>query len=411
MRLHHCLPAAFLLLGAASLSAQEPPPDSTVAAARDTTAIAGDSALAAGADSAGSTDPDSAARQRGLMLGLKPVPRPFDIRFPAAPGLDAVWLRPRFTDWAEEWAAETRSRVEAENRIRWMDPELAAKAAAPDSVPYLPPPPERRDTASSRSILPGVVSEHADLGMMVNGRAELGGSWVRTEPCMPGLQFSCNPSLIPQLRPDIQFGVRVAGTISERVHVNVDYDQRREFDAANNINVYYQGLEDEILQRLEVGDVSIRLPNSRFITQGIPAGNLGFRAEGQLGPLDFQAVWAQQKGDVSQHHFQLDGAGSQQGFVQGLEIVLDDAAYVKGQFFFLVDPDSLNGAPHVDILRLHPSDAPPSLRPAPGSVLVFRDENVSQLNPQQIAQLGYFQADTEMPDGTPSPHSGRFRRL
>src|SRR5690606_17229311 len=31
--------------------------------------------------------------------------------------------------------------------------------------------------------------------------------------------------------------------------------------------------------------------------------------------------------------------------------------------------------------------------------------------PQQIAQLGYFQADTEMPDGSASPHSGRFRRL
>src|SRR5690606_31789614 len=56
-------------------------------------------------------------------------------------------------------------------------------------------------------------------------------------------------------------------------------------------------------------------------------------------------------------------------------------------------------------------DAPPTLRPAPGSVLVFRDENVSQLNPQQIAQLGYFQADTEMPDGSASPHSGRLRRL
>src|SRR5690606_12098483 len=69
------------------------------------------------------------------------------------------------------------------------------------------------------------------------------------------------------------------------------------------------------------------------------------------------------------------------------------------------------GAPHVDIVRLQPGDASPTLRPAPGSVLVFRDENVSQLNPQQIAQLGYFQADTEMPDGTPSPHSGRFRRL
>src|SRR5690606_21345861 len=331
--------------------------------------------------------------------------------FPPVPGLDAVWLRPRFEDWAREWAAAARSRAERERQGRWLERPLAEKSSQPDSVPYLPPVPERRDTARQRELLPGVVSEYADLGMVINGRGELGGSWTRTEPCLPGLQFNCNPSMFPQLKPNIQFGVRVLGTISERVHVNVDYDQRREFDAANNINVYYQGLEDEILQRLEVGDVSIRLPTSRFITQGIPAGNFGFRAEGQLGPLDFQAVWAQQEGDVAQREFQLGGAGNQQGLVQDLEIVLDDAAYVKGQFFFLVDPDSLNDAPHVDILRLQPGDAPPTLRPAPGSVLVFRDENVSQLNPQQIAQLGYFQADTEMPDGSASPHSGRFRRL
>jgi len=389
-----------LLLFAAPLAAQEPPPPPPP----DTAAVAADSVAA------DSVQP-APAPPAGPHLGLKPMPRPFDILFPPPPGLDAVWLRPRFEDWARSWAEAVRRRTERERQDRWLTRPLAEKAATPDTVPYLPPVPERRDTARQREILPGVVGEYADLGMIINGRGELGGSWTRTEPCFPGLQFNCNPGLFPHLRPDIQFGIRVMGTISERVHVNVDYDQRREFDAANNINVYYQGLEDEILQRLEVGDVSIRLPNSRFITQGIPAGNFGFRAEGQLGPIDFQAVWAQQKGDVSQHHFQLDGAGSQQGFVQDLEIVLDDAAYVKGQFFFLVDPDSLNGAPHVDILRLHPSDAPPSLRPAPGSVLVFRDENVSQLNPQQIAQLGYFQANTEMPDGSPSPHSGRFRRL
>lgn len=382
----------FLFLFAAPLAAQEPPPPPPDTAAVDSV-------------------PPPAALPPGLHLGLKPMPRPFDIRFPPVPGMEALWLRPRFEDWAREWAAAARSRAEAQRQGGWLVRRLAEKAATPDSVPYLPPVPQRRDTTRQRELLPGVVSEYADLGMMIDGRGELGGSWTRTEPCLPGLQFNCNPSMFPQLKPDIQFGVRVAGTISERVHVNVDYDQRREFDAANNINVYYQGLEDEVLQRLEVGDVSIRLPTSRFITQGIPAGNFGFRAEGQLGPLDFQAVWAQQKGDVSQRQFQLGGAGNQQGLVQDLEIVLDDAAYVKGQFFFLVDPDSLNGAPHVDVVSLLPGDAPPSVRPAPGSVLVFRDENVSQLNPQQVAQLGYFQADTEMPDGSPSPHSGRFRRL
>ena len=38
---------------------------------------------------------------------------------------------------------------------------------------------------------------------------------------------------------------------------------------------------------------------SRFLTEGIPAGNFGFQAEGQVGPVDFQTVWAQQRGDLN----------------------------------------------------------------------------------------------------------------
>src|SRR5690606_30856467 len=125
--------------------------------------------------------------------------------------------------------------------------------------------------------------------------------------------------------------------------------QAREFDAANNINLYYQGLADEVLQRVEVGDVSIRLPVSRFVTRGVPAGNFGFMATGQLGPMDFQTVFAQQKGDVTNKEFTL-GGGNRQGLEQDAELVLDDAEYAKGQFFFLVPPDRLPGAPHVDVL-------------------------------------------------------------
>ena len=44
-----------------------------------------------------------------------------------------------------------------------------------------------------------------------------------------------------------QQGDGTGGALGDRVHVNVDYDTQREFTANNNINVYYQGLEDEIL--------------------------------------------------------------------------------------------------------------------------------------------------------------------
>ena len=185
---------------------------------------------------------------------------------------------------------------------------------------------------------------HLDLGLRVEGRTELGGAWNSFRPCDPSFQQSCRPDAFPRLRPDIQFGIRAGGVITDRIHVDVDYDQRREFDAANNINLYYQGAPGELIQRVEMGDVSIELPASRYLTQGIPSGNFGFKTTARLGAMDVEALWAQQQGDVATREFRL-GAAGQEGLVQDQELILDDADYVTGQFFFLVDPARMLAAP------------------------------------------------------------------
>ncbi|MBI4520527.1 MAG: cell surface protein SprA [Gemmatimonadetes bacterium] len=266
-----------------------------------------------------------------------------------------------------------------------------------------------RSDSARQELLPGLVSQYADLGMQVRGRAEFGGAWTRFRPCDPAFQFSCNPSLFPQLRPDVQFGVQVSGTISDRIHVNVDYDQTREFSAANNINLYYQGLGHEVLQRVEVGDVSLALPNSRFLTQGIPAGNFGFKAMGRSGPLEFQGVWAQQRGDLSSREFLLSGVGAARGFVQEDTLVVDDADYLRGQFFFLVDPRAIRGYPHIDVLALTAGDAPPDQAPGRDPIQLYRFES-NPLTAQQVE--GYIQVNARAGVGTDSiVESGWFRYL
>lgn len=358
---------------------------------------------------------DGAGRSEPMLtLGLKPADALFPIALAQARA-PSFAARPSFSDWAGAWQHALSKRLAATRGLGVPGREVLATSS--DNISFLPAPPIRttksaRDTTGpGAGVLNGSLGQYADIGMMIRGRGELGGAWNRYSPCDPGLQVTCKTSLFPQLRPDVQFGVLVGGTISDRIHVNVDYDQTREFDAANNLNVYYQGFDDEVLQRLEVGDVSIRLPASRYLTQGIPAGNFGFKATGQMGPIDFQTVFAQQRGDVTSREFRLGGTGSTQGLVQDETLSLDDADYVKGQFFFITDPDSLPGSPHVDVLNLRAGDARRSLRPAAGSSIeVYRDERPSAVNQQQQAQLGYFLADAVMPDGS-RKHSGLFKRL
>ena len=253
------------------------------------------------------------------------------------------------------------------------------------------------------------VTDYADLALNVTSRMELGGAWTRFRPCDKQFSVTCNPSRFPQLSPEVLFGVRIGGTILDRIQVDVDFDQAREFGAANRINISYQGEDNDLLRRLEVGDVTFNLPRSRFLTEGIPAGNFGFQADGRVGALEFQTVWAQQRGDLNSRVFQLTGVGDQRGFVQEDTLVLDDADYVRGQFFFLVDPSLLDRYPHVDALELDPSSAPAWEAPGDQSIQLYRLEDDPAFQ-QQVE--GFIQADAEAGTGpTQVVESGWFRYL
>ncbi len=295
----------------------------------------------------------------------------------------------------------------------------AESAAPPDPLGFLPALPDRRaaapppvepapgDTTGAGSA--SLVNRYTELGVRVRGRSELGGDWTRFRPCTSQFQESCVPSLLPQLRPDLNLAVQVQGSVLDRVSVDVDYDQLREFGATNTISVVYDGAEDDILRRLEVGDVTFRLPQSRYLTQGIPAGNFGFQTEGQLGPLEFNGVWAEQRGDLSSREFRLTGVGNQRRFVQEDTLVLDDADYAQGQFFFLFDPTEITGYPHIDVLDLDAGAAPSTVVPGPEPIQLYRFENDPAAR-QQVE--GWIQADAvaEGPGGRVE-ESGWFRYL
>jgi hypothetical protein len=253
------------------------------------------------------------------------------------------------------------------------------------------------------------VTDFADLSLNVTSRMELGGDWTRFEPCDDQFRESCNPRLFPQLSPDLLFGVQIEGTITDRIHVDVDFDQAREFDAANRINIFYEGREDDLLRRLEVGDVTFNLPRSRFLTEGIPTGNFGFQAEGQVGPVDFQGVWAQQRGDLNSRAFQLTGLGDQRAFVQEDTLTLHDADYARGQFFFLVDPALIDEYPHVDALELDLASAPATVAPGGQPLQLYRLEDDPAFQ-QQVE--GFIQADAVADlGGVRVEESGWFRYL
>jgi hypothetical protein len=212
------------------------------------------------------------------------------------------------------------------------------------------------------------------LDLRLNSRLEAKGEQVKNNRCgsvqLFASGFQCQGSFQPAF--NFQFNLLTKGTVADRVHVDVDYDTQREFDASNNISIRYEGKENEFLQRLEVGNVSFAPPTSRFITSGIPSGNYGIQAAGRVGSMRFAAIAAQQKGNVVQDVEFIVGDRTVQQQTRDIE----DYQIEPRRFFFTVDPLLFGAAyPNIDILNRSQLTAlaaslPDSVRPS--RVFVYR---------------------------------------
>ncbi|PYP72153.1 MAG: cell surface protein SprA, partial [Gemmatimonadetes bacterium] len=266
---------------------------------------------------------------------------------------------------AAEW--ERRLRVSLGVAVA----ESSAVAAAP---PALPPPTEAAPGAPGKPVFQaaghgGLLGAYADIGMQLNVRFELKADQFRNLRCNAFERqqaiSGCNAGF-PTITPNPQYAIRTAGVVGQRLHVNVDFDSQREFDANNNLQVWYEGLEDEVLRRVEAGNVSFRTAGSRFISAAIPANNFGVQAIGQLGSLEFRGIYAQQKGNVVRDRIYTVGATTS----QSLDRDARDLDYEAGRFFFAVDPAAIPSYPAVDVLTIDPTALPDSLRV--GGLQVYR---------------------------------------
>src|SRR5207253_381641 len=209
----------------------------------------------------------------------------------------------------------------------------------------------------------------ADIGMELRVRFELKADRFRNLKCTPFEQqqaLSGCQTRFPTISPVPQYAVRTAGIVGRRLHVNVDFDSQREFDANNNLQVWYEGLEDEVLRRVEAGNVTFQAPPSRFISAAIPANHFGVQAIAPLGPVEVRGIFAQQKGSIVKDRFYTVGDVTS----QPIDREARDLDYETGRFFFVIDPSAVPGSPALYILALARTPRPDSLRV--GSVRVYR---------------------------------------
>lgn len=117
-----------------------------------------------------------------------------------------------------------------------------------------------------------------------------------------GVQYdkTDNPSLPIHMRRsttfqfDQQIQVNVDGKIGENLELQIKYDTQGSFDFENKTNIKYQSNEDDIIQRIEAGDVSLPLTGS--LIRGSQS-LFGILTELKFGKLNVTTLFSQKRSE------------------------------------------------------------------------------------------------------------------
>ena len=157
------------------------------------------------------------------------------------------------------------------------------------------------------------------------GNIDLTFGWNYSRRKDPGLTIRQQTNSIFDF--DMNINMSVQGKIGEKLNLNFNYNSKPTFDFDNQMKIQYdptQFTEDDIIQNIEAGDVS--LPLKGTLIQGAQS-LFGIRLDTKWGKLKLSTIIAQQKSDREELVVQ---GGAQ---FQEYEVYADE--YEENRHFFL----------------------------------------------------------------------------
>jgi len=166
------------------------------------------------------------------------------------------------------------------------------------------------------------------VGLRVSGNIQIDGGLRREKSDQ--IQTTQNDQANYNFKIDQKQQFRIVGKVGDKVSVEIDQDSERLFDFENNARLEYQGYEDEIIQNIEAGNISLNLPGTQLATFSAKnEGLFGFKTISQVGPLKVTTIASLQKGEKKKLSY--EGGSS----VQTIET--DDKGFVRDQYFFITE--------------------------------------------------------------------------
>ncbi|MBI3587132.1 MAG: cell surface protein SprA [Ignavibacteriales bacterium] len=179
------------------------------------------------------------------------------------------------------------------------------------------------------------------IRLQINGAVDIHAGFSNTQSDL----FINNPLAQSRNEPNFnqEVQVNVKGEIGDKLKIDADWNTHRQFEYENQLKVRYTGYEDEIVQSVEAGNVSLNTTSS-FI--GSSAALFGIKTAFQFGPLKLTTVASQKKGQIRE--LSVSGGGRPTEFVRRATDYSQDHYFIDTSYVawfdsvFLYQPSRVN---------------------------------------------------------------------
>ncbi|MDA3814403.1 MAG: cell surface protein SprA [Candidatus Cloacimonetes bacterium] len=169
----------------------------------------------------------------------------------------------------------------------------------------------------------------------LNGSQRLTFAGRRTKRDEPGDERDDNIRFTPEMRQDLN--LRLRGTIGEKIHVNVNHQSTSDEDVMptpSEININYEGDEDEIVKAVDGGNISLSLAGSKFISYSASSeGLFGIKTQFEAGNLKVTTIMGKDEAQKSTQNWKGDS--------QPDSTVFRSNAFVNRTHYFIEQPSAL----------------------------------------------------------------------
>ncbi len=170
---------------------------------------------------------------------------------------------------------------------------------------------EREEIRSESLELIGADIAGQRVSLRIRGNVDIIGKYSmedRSEQILIENKYQSNTFQIDQKQ-----SFKIEGKIGDRISILVDQDSERDFEFDNNMEIKYLGNEDDIVQSVDAGNITLSLPGTKLaMFSGQSNGLFGIKSSLKIGALDIITIASLEKGKKARFSLADDEALEQQ---------------------------------------------------------------------------------------------------